>query len=343
MSKPNPTEDRMSLMVEASPNAIILADAEGKILSVNAQAEELFGYARAELQGQKVEMLVPERFRGHHLSVRQNYSHDSVARPMGVGRDLCGLRRDGTEVPIEIGLNPVRTREGVFVLASIIDITKRKLAEEALMRERNLLRTLIDNLPDYIFVKDLNRRFVTANNAVARLMGRKSPDELIGKRDEDFYPEQASKGFRADEERVLRGEPVINKNEPNTDPQGRRTEILTTKVPLRENSGKIIGLVGIGRDVTELKQKELALQVMVADQEKLVADLQNALNQVKALHGLLPICSFCHKIRNADGKWERLESYVSSRTDASFTHGFCPECAEKHYGMKPSSKPPSAG
>lgn len=332
----------MSLMVEASPNAMILADTEGKIVTVNAHTEKLFGYARTELRGQKEEMLVPERFRGRHPGMRQGFFQNPIARPLGAGRDLYGLRKDGTEVPIEIGLNPVTTNEGVFVLASIIDITERKHVEESLMRERNLLRTLIDNLPVYIFVKDVQRRFLIANNAVARLMGRESPDDLLGKRDEDFYPEHASEEFRADEEKVLRGEPVINKDEPNVDKQGRRTEILTTKVPLRDRSGKIIGLVGICRDITELKHKELALKVMVADQEKLVADLQEALNHVKTLHGLLPICSFCHKIRNSEGKWERLESYVSSHTEADFTHGFCPECAEKNYGVKPASEPPAA-
>jgi len=87
-------------------------------------------------------------------------------------------------------------------------------------------------------------------------------------------------------------------------------------------------LVGISRDITELKRKEHALQ--------------EALDHVKTLRGLLPICSFCHKIRRPDGTWERLESYISSRTDADFTHGFCPECMEKHYGeVLRSPKPPA--
>jgi PAS domain S-box-containing protein len=185
----------MSLMVEASPNAILLADETGTIVSVNAQIEKLFGYARAELLGHKLEMLVPDRFRGQHPGLRQSFTQHSAARPMGAGRDLQGLRKDGTEVSIEIGLNQVITKDGRFVLASIIDITARKCTEEALNRERNLLRTLIDNLPDYIFVKDVEGRFLMANLAVARLMGRELPDEVLGKRDEDFYPEHASKAL----------------------------------------------------------------------------------------------------------------------------------------------------
>lgn len=341
MSELKRSEAIMSLLVEASPNALIMADAEGKIVLVNARTETLFGYSRVELLGQKVERLVPERFRGHHPGMRRGFSYNPIARPMGAGRDLYGLRKDGTEVPIEIGLNPVKTDEGMCILASIIDISERKRTEELMQRERNLLRTLIDNLPDYIFVKDLDRRFLTANMAVARLMGRERPDELLGKRDEDFYPEHASQEFQADEDKVFRGEPIINKNEPNTDKDGKQTEILTTKLPLRDHSGKIVGLVGMGRDITELKHKEQALQVTLAEREQLVGVLQDALNHVKTLQGLLPICAFCHKIRNADGKWERLETYISSHSEADFTHGYCPECCDKHYGTKLSSEPPT--
>ncbi len=225
---------------------------------------------------------------------------------------------------------------------AIVDIIEPGRAEDALRRQHDLLRTLIDNLPDYIYVKDVDGRFLTANIAVARLMGVATPDDLLGKRDADFYPEHASAEFRADEEKVFHGGSVISKDEPNTDKLGRRTEILTTKVPLRDDAGKIIGLVGISRDITELKHKEQALQSALAGREKSVAELQDALGHVKTLHGLLPMCAFCHKIRNEEGKWERLEAYISSRTEADFTHGFCPECNEKHYGVKMSSAPPPA-
>jgi PAS domain S-box-containing protein len=286
-----------------------------------------------------VELLIPHRSRDRHPELCQDFHRNPAKRPMGMGRDLSGLRKDGTEVPIEIGLTTLQNEEGTFVLASIIDITERKRAEETLVQERNLLRTLIDNLPDCIFVKDRERQFLTANMATARLMGCEYPNDLIGKKDEDFYPSSLGQEFRADEEKVLRGEPMINKDEPHIDQLGGRREILTTKIPLRDNSGNIVGLVGIARDITELKQKELALQSALAQQEKLVAELQAALDRVKTLQGLLPICGFCHKIRNSDGKWERLESYISSRTDAGFTHSFCPECGQKHYGAFYPPKP----
>lgn len=316
-------ENLLAQVVEASPSAVLLADAQGRILLANAQTEKLFGYSRAELLGQPVEILIPARMRGGHPEMRRDFFHAPVPRPMGAGRDLYGLRKDGTEVPIEIGLNPVKTGEGICVIASIIDITQRKQAEESLLRERDRLRTLIDNLPDCIYVKDSERRFLVANAAVARLMGVASPEELIGQQDEDFYPEHAVGEFREDEEKVLRGESLMNKDEPRTDHEGRVTEILTTKIPLRDRAGKVVGLVGISRDITQLKLKELALQ--------------QALDHVKTLHGLLPICAYCHKIRNAEGKWEKLEAYLCAHTNADFTHGYCPECMEKYYGVKPGS------
>ncbi len=324
----------ITLIVEASLDAMLLTDSDGKIILVNRKTEELFGYAREEMIGQNVERLVAERFRGHPETGCGGFFLDAIAHPLGAGRDLSGLCKDGTEVPIEIGLTPVKIGGATFVLALIIDNTDRKRIEDRLRHQHNLLRTLIDNLPDYIYVKDLDRRFLAANPAMARLMGVTTPNQLLGKRDEDFYPEHASASFRADDEKVLRGEPIVSKDEPNTDKDGRRTDILTTKVPLHDNAGDIVGLVGISRDITELKRQEQVCKSALAEREKLVIELQKALDHVKTLHGLLPICAFCHKIRNANGTWERLESYISSRTEADFTHGFCPECNEKHYGVK---------
>ena len=100
------SEERFRLVVEAAPNAMIMVDREGKINLVNTQVERLFGYTREELLGQKIEKLVPERYRGKHPGHRDSFFQDPKARAMGVGRDLFGLKKDGTELPIEIGLNP---------------------------------------------------------------------------------------------------------------------------------------------------------------------------------------------------------------------------------------------
>ena len=129
-------------IVESAPTAVIVVDRQGNISLVNSQAENLFGYGRLDLLGQPMEMLVPERYRVEHLHHRSHFFEVPAARSMGAGRDLFCLRKDGREVAVEIGLNPLETESGPLVLASIIDITQRKKAEQRLrdsLREKELL------------------------------------------------------------------------------------------------------------------------------------------------------------------------------------------------------------
>jgi PAS domain S-box-containing protein len=123
-------EDKFRRVVESTPNAIVVIDQAGKITLVNAQAEKLFGYKRQELVGNQIEILVPPRFRNHHAGYRSNFFENPSTRAMGAGRDLFGIKKDGTEIPLEIGLNPIDSEEGILTLASIIDITERLKAEE---------------------------------------------------------------------------------------------------------------------------------------------------------------------------------------------------------------------
>lgn len=123
-------DDRFRLVVEAAPNAIIVTNTTGRIELVNRQAEQLFGYSRSELLGQLVETLIPERFRHHHPSLRTQFMEQPSSRAMGAGRDLYAITKSGLEIPIEIGLNPIHTDDGMLVLSSIIDIRERKAAEQ---------------------------------------------------------------------------------------------------------------------------------------------------------------------------------------------------------------------
>lgn len=132
-------EERLRLTLEAAPVAIVMVDRSGVIGLVNAQAERIFAYTRAELIGKSIETLVPDRFRPRHPEHRGGFFANPTPRSMGAGRELFALRKDGREVPVEIGLSPLTTDQGAFVLASIIDISERKVADEA---KRKLLRTV---------------------------------------------------------------------------------------------------------------------------------------------------------------------------------------------------------
>ncbi|WP_239511491.1 ATP-binding protein [Burkholderia sp. JP2-270] len=145
-------EERFRLVVEAAPNAMIMVDRDGRIVLVNSQTEKVFGYAREELVGQGIDVLVPERFRPDHPGYRSTFFDDPRSRPMGAGRHLFGMRRDGTEVAVEIGLNPVETSDGVFVLAAIVDITRRKQAEDELRERTEELASSNRDLEQFAYV-----------------------------------------------------------------------------------------------------------------------------------------------------------------------------------------------
>ncbi|MGD0472725.1 MAG: ATP-binding protein, partial [Candidatus Velthaea sp.] len=125
-----PRGDLFNLVVEAAPSAMVLVNERGRITLVNVQTEKLFGYERAELLGESIETLVPERFRTGHAGLRSFFNEAAVARPMGAGRDLYARHKDGSEIPVEIGLNPIQTGGATLTLAAITDITERKRAEE---------------------------------------------------------------------------------------------------------------------------------------------------------------------------------------------------------------------
>jgi PAS domain S-box-containing protein len=141
------------------------------------------------------------------------------------------------------------------------EVNERLRAEEALSKERQALRALIDNVPDFTYVKDTEGRFVVANLPVARQMGAKTPEELIGKTDFDFYPPELARTFYDDEQRVIRsGEAEVNREEVGLDANGNVSQVLTTQVPLRDKNGHVTGLAGIGRDITQLKKAQEEMQ-----------------------------------------------------------------------------------
>jgi hypothetical protein len=129
VTDPRAVDLRLRAAVECSPSGLLMVDADGRILLVNAEVERLFGYTREELLGRPVETLVPAQLRAPHAGYRSGFFSQPKTRAMGAGRDLFGLRKDGTQVPVEIGLTPVVTEEGLFVISSIVDISARKQAE----------------------------------------------------------------------------------------------------------------------------------------------------------------------------------------------------------------------
>jgi PAS domain S-box-containing protein len=145
-------EEQFRQVVEMAPNGMVMIDKSGVIEMVNSQAETIFGYDRSEVLGQSIDMLLPARFRGAHPHHRASYFSDPSPRAMGSGRDLYGLRKDGSEFPVEIGLNPIMTSTGLKVLSAIVDITARKQSEVQLSNLVGQLTRSNDDLNNFAYV-----------------------------------------------------------------------------------------------------------------------------------------------------------------------------------------------
>jgi PAS domain S-box-containing protein len=139
-------DDSFRQVVEWAPNAMVMVDAEGVIVLVNAEMERVFGYRRDSLIGRSVDLLVPKRFSGRHVTYRDGFFANPSPRPMGSGRDLFACRADGSEFPVEIGLNPIETEDGLMILASILDITERKRNQERLEKALGEKTVLLNEL-----------------------------------------------------------------------------------------------------------------------------------------------------------------------------------------------------
>ena len=151
---PNPTggDDRFRLAVDASPAAMIMVDPEGRIEFANAETGRMFGYAVEELIGQPVDGLVPVRLRAAHVGLRRSFFANPTSRPMGVGRDLNGTRKDGTEFPVEIALTPIAVESGPIVLATVVDITARRQTELQLAQRAAELEQANERLTQFAYV-----------------------------------------------------------------------------------------------------------------------------------------------------------------------------------------------
>lgn len=166
------SEERFRRVVESAPSATVMIGRTGRIELVNAQTERLFGYARDELIGQPVEMLIPKRLRNHHPELRGTYLADPQTRPMGAGRDLFGLNKDGSEFPVEIGLSPIETDDGTAVLSTIVDLSARKRLEER-------FRLVVEAAPSAMVMVRASGHIEMVNAEAEHLFGYER-QELLG-------------------------------------------------------------------------------------------------------------------------------------------------------------------
>jgi formate hydrogenlyase transcriptional activator len=244
----------------ASPDAMVVTTVNGHISAINPAVEHLFGYSAAELIGNLVEMLIPERFRGRHPRHRDAYVAVPSARPMGTGLELYGRRKDGTEFPVDIMLSPVESGGERSILTVIRDITDRKKAETALRSSEEYFRLLVEGASDYaIFMLDPEGRVATWNSGAERIKGYRA-EEILGQHFSRFYPrEDIERGKPEHELEVASAEGRYEDEGWRIRKDGSRFWANVIITALRGRDGQLKGFSKVTRDFTDRKGAEESL------------------------------------------------------------------------------------
>jgi PAS domain S-box-containing protein len=242
-------EEKFRLAVEGSPSGQIMADSSGAIVLVNAEVERLFGYGREELIGQPIEMLVAPDLRFEHREHRMRFAADPKVRRMGTGHDLFGIRKDGAR--FEVGLNPINTANGLFVLGQVVDISERKRAEAKLRQyaeQEQLFIAAVDSSDDAIVTKTLDGIITGWNSGAERLFGYQAV-EAIGQPIDIIVPAELRSDVPPILDKVARGEKIEHHETVRVSREGRRIDVSLSISPVKSASGAIIGAAKVARDI----------------------------------------------------------------------------------------------
>lgn len=250
------SREQFHSLIESAPDAMIVAAANGRIIMVNRMAERLFGYQRDELIGKPVECLLPEAFHVTHVQLRQQYMENPVPRMLDSSTVFKAQTKSGLQVPVEITLSPIATDEGVVVASAIRDVTLRRQAEKTLAHSRDMLRNVLDNIPNLVFVTDAKSQFIEVNHAVERFLNIPR-EQIIGKDTFAFFEPQMAKRIQRDDREVLNSGVFKHFEEEVLDGYGNKVYLATVKTPF--TLGDAPAVLGVATDITQRKKEEQEL------------------------------------------------------------------------------------
>jgi sigma-B regulation protein RsbU (phosphoserine phosphatase) len=296
--------------VDASDDAIIGKTADGTIVSWNTGAEKVYGYKAEEALGQSISILIPPDQPDELLEIMTRLRRGEHIPTF----ETIRIHKDGHPIDVSVTISPVKGRGGVVVGATAVarDITKQKQTDEALRISEERFRVALRSAPVVVFSHDLQLRYtwMSSPNFPVR------PENYLGHTDTEVFEGEEGARLTAIKEEVLRTG-VESHTEVTVTLQGEMHYFDLVVQPLSDSRGKLLGLLCSAIDTTSLKQT--------------IVRLQQALNEVQLLKGLLPICASCKKIQDKRGIWQQLEGYIQDHSEAKFTHGLCPDCLRKLY------------
>lgn len=266
----------LSAVMSLMPDAAVVADPDGRIVSINGHAEELFGYSSGSLTGLSIETLIPERVRQRHRGLRATYMADPQIRSMGAGLHLTGRRRDGSEFPIDISLAPITDSGDRLVVAAIRDVSEQRRAAA----DQAELATIVNSTSDAIFSISVDGRITNWNPGAEELFGFSSV-EILGEHIAALVPGHASAIFEE-----LLGAASESRHRGALDTRWRRrdgeeVDVAVSISPLKDSAGNLIGFSSIVRNISERKLAENELRllresnVLVDDRERIARDLHD--------------------------------------------------------------------
>ena len=260
-------EQKFRALLEAAPDAMVIAGPNGNVVLVNAQAERLFGYGRDELYGQPVELLVPARFQARHVQHRKGYTQDPKTRAMGSSQQLFGLRKDGSEFPVEISLSPIETEDGTLISSAIRDVTERRQTEASAALASQRLFSAVESFHGALSLYDADDRLVLCNSASRDLYAQFIPGAVIGTSYVDLIDACIEHGlFEPQSEPTgLRERLIAHHNQA----QGALDVRLSSGRTLRLTSSRTLegGIVVTGIDVSDDVEHEAELRQARAEAE----------------------------------------------------------------------------
>ncbi|MCC2641169.1 MAG: putative Hybrid sensor histidine kinase, partial [Nitrospira sp.] len=257
------SEGRLRSIVQSTGDAIILMDARGQVAFWNSGAEKTFGFSSEEMLGQPVAHIIPQRFREAHQRGVERVAAAGRLTAQATMFELIGLRKDGTEFPLEFSLAAWTTQSKLFITGIIRDITERTQAESAFRESEERFRTIMDNSPALIFIKDMEGRYLQINRRCETIF-HLSNKEVLGKTDDDLFPPEQAAPFRANDQKVLDTGTPMEFEETALYDDGLHTN-LVVKFPLFNSQGQCYALCGIATDITDRKRADEERQQLAKD------------------------------------------------------------------------------